>query len=113
MYLSPNDNDYAQLRAKNLRILCICHLASHEYDRASDYVDEANKVHIVEHKSRVKTVYGQQLLCFLIVTANYGFLNAQIEPNIVGAFLKVSIFLQHWNCLVNLHQVLIQILLED
>ena len=56
MYLSSNDNDYAQRRAKNLRILCICHLAGHEYDRASDYVDEANKVRInVEPiKSRVK-----------------------------------------------------------
>ena len=113
MYLSPNDKDYAQQRAKNLRILCICHLASHEYDRASDYVDVANKVRVVGHKSRVKTVYAQKLRCFLIVAANYWFLNAQIEPNIVGAFLKVSIFLQHWSCLENLLQILIQILPED
>jgi hypothetical protein len=52
MYLSSNDNDYAERRAKNLRILCICHLAGHEYDRASDYVDEANKVHIIVEPSR-------------------------------------------------------------
>ncbi|KAI5071272.1 hypothetical protein GOP47_0013523 [Adiantum capillus-veneris] len=44
MYLSQNEASYKECRAKTLRVLCICHLALGQYDRALEYINEANKL---------------------------------------------------------------------
>ncbi|KAH7300313.1 hypothetical protein KP509_24G056000 [Ceratopteris richardii] len=44
MYLSQHEANYTERRAKNLRVLCICHLALNQYERASEYIIEANKL---------------------------------------------------------------------
>ncbi|MCO5607943.1 hypothetical protein L7F22_062145 [Adiantum nelumboides] len=43
MYLSQKEATYTERRAKSLRVLCICHLALGQYDRAFEYINEANK----------------------------------------------------------------------
>lgn len=43
LYL-PRDPDSNLQRAKSLRVLCLCRLALMQYDRADEYVTEAEKV---------------------------------------------------------------------
>lgn len=44
LYLDARDSDSCMLQAKSLRVLCLCHLALSQFERAAEVIEQAEKV---------------------------------------------------------------------
>ena len=47
MLYIPYDIENRTLRGKGFRVLCLCHLAHSRLDQALEYINEAEKVHLL------------------------------------------------------------------
>lgn len=46
MLYIPHDIENRVFRAKGFRVLCLCYLGLSQLDRAHEYIEEAEKVHL-------------------------------------------------------------------
>lgn len=56
MLYVPHDTENRVLRAKSFRVLCLCYLGLSQLDRAQEYIDEAEKVLILNSPPFLKSV---------------------------------------------------------
>lgn len=59
MLYIPHDIENRVFRAKGFRVLCLCYLGLSQLDRALEYIEEAEKVHLsVELLSHAVHLFG-------------------------------------------------------
>lgn len=97
LYLDARDSDSCMLQAKSLRVLCLCHLALSQFERAAEVIEQAEKVNW--HCQPILDL-AERYLSYVVHSddrwpkhgTDYGYVNVLIKVHLLcneNTFLKV------------------------